>query len=218
MTATKPTISAFGKVPEFAKGRVRDLRIRWALEEMGEPYETHLLDAYHPRGPEYVAWQPFDQVPAMRDGDIEIFESGAILLYLAEKHDKLLPSASQDRWQAIAWLFAALNSVEPALNQITTAAVFHGEAEWSDGAVAAMKPFAQKRLERVADALGDKDWLAGEFSIADILMASLFLNDVLELANEQPALKAYRARAFERPAFQRARAAQMADFTDSEED
>ena len=218
MTATKPTISAFGKVPEFAKGRVRDLRIRWALEEMGEPYETHLLDAYHPRGPEYVAWQPFDQVPAMRDGELEIFESGAILLYLAEKHGKLLPSDPQARWQAIAWLFAALNSVEPALNQITTAAVFHGEADWSDGALAAMKPFAQKRLQRVADALGDKDWLAGGFSIADILMASLFVNDVLELANEQPVLKAYRARAFERPAFQRARAAQMADFTDSEED
>ena len=218
MTATKPTISAFGKVPEFAKGRVRDLRIRWALEEMGEPYETHLLDAYHPRGPEYVAWQPFDQVPAMRDGELEIFESGAILLYLAEKHGKLLPSDPQARWQAIAWLFAALNSVEPALNQITTAAVFHGEADWSDGALAAMKPFAQKRLQRVADALGDKDWLAGGFSIADILMASLFVNDVLELANEQPVLKAYRARAFDRPAFQRARAAQMADFTDNEED
>lgn len=217
MTSSLPLVSAFGKVPEFAKGRVRDLRIRWALEEMGEKYETHLLNAYEPRGQDYVDWQPFDQVPALRDGNVEMFESGAILMYLAQKHGKLLPQDERAHWQAVSWLFAALNSVEPALNQITTAAVFHGEADWSDGAVDAMKPFAQQRLKRVADALGEKDWLAGEFSIADIAMSTLFLNDALELANEQPVLKAYRARAFERPAFQRARQAQMDDFSPSED-
>jgi len=209
-----PVVSAFAWVPDFARGRVRDLRVRWALEEVGQRYDTFLLDATTPRDGDYLSWQPFDQVPAYRDGEVEMFESGAILLRIAEDHGHLLPEEQQARWQAISWLLAALNSVEPSLMQIVTVALFHRDKPWSAEAAAALRPLAQRRLQRLADALGTRDWLADEFSIADIAMATTFLNADDDLIAEQPRLVAYRDRAFARPAYVRALAAQLADFTD----
>ncbi|KLE35160.1 glutathione S-transferase family protein [Aurantiacibacter luteus] len=208
----RPLISAFGWVPDFAKGRVRDLRVRWAFEELGLAYDTKLLDASTPRGEDYVSWQPFDQVPAYRDDEVELFESGAILLYLAEKHGKLLPADPQGRWTAIAWCFAALNSVEPQIFRPTMMRVFHAGEDWSQAASEASKPLARKRYQRLADALGGKDWLAGEFSIADILITTAFKTEDEGLIDEFPALVDYRDRAYARPAYQRALDAQCADF------
>jgi len=211
----RPIVSAFYRVPDFAKGRVRDLRVRWAYEEVGVPYETHLLDAMQPRGQDYVGWQPFDQVPALRDDEVEMFESGAILLHIAEKHGALLPRGEQGRCQAISWLFAALNSVEPALTQMVTFALFLSDKPWSAEAVDAVTPFARQRLKRLADALGEREWLAGEFSIADIAMVTVLHTDMAGLVEEQPALSAYRQRAFARPAYRRALEAQLADFSET---
>lgn len=209
----KPVISAFDWVPDFAKGRVRDLRVRWAYEEIGQPYDTYLLNAGQPRGADYVSWQPFDQVPALRDGEVEMFESGAILLRIGERDERLLPREEQARWQAISWLVAALNSVEPALAQVSFITIFHADKPWATDAAAAMRPFAQRRLRRLADALGDRDWLAGDFSIADIAMATAFLAGEDSLVEEQPRLVAYRNRAHARPAYRRALEAQLGDFT-----
>lgn len=211
----KPIVSAFNWVPDFARGQVRDLRVRWALEEIGQPYETALLDATRPRGPDYTGWQPFGQVPALRIGGMEMFESGAILLFLGETEEHLLPAEPQARWQAVSWLLAALNSVEPYLAELADVTLFHGEEEWSDKAFAAMRPAAEKRLEQLATALAGRDWLAGRFSIADIAMVTVLgITEGMDLLAPHDNLLAYRARGMARPAFQRALAAQLADFAD----
>jgi glutathione S-transferase len=208
----KPIVSAVGWVPDFAKGRVRDLWVRWALAELGLDYDTHLLDASQPRGAEYLAWQPFDQVPAYRDEKVELFESGAILLYIAERHGGLLPIDEAARWQVIAWSFAALNSVEPQLSRPSSMKFLHRDETWAEAACEASKPLARKQLQRLADALADKEWLAGEFSIADILMSTAFKTDDEDLVDEFPEIAAYRDRAYSRAAYKRALEAQLADF------
>lgn len=212
-TQPAPVVTAFDWVPDFAKGLVRDLRVRWAFEEIGQPYAVEKFGAATPRPDDYVKWQPFEQVPAFRDGGVEIFESGAILLYLAEKHGALLPTEPQARWRAISWLFAGLNSVEPSCTRYFAYAVFNADKDWSEGAKEAVVPLVRQKLKRVTDALGDSDWLAGEFSIADIMMVTV-LNSLKEtgFVAEFPTLAAYHARATARPAYQRALAAQLADF------
>ena len=130
----RPVLTAFDWVPEFARGLVRDLRVRWALEEIGRPYDTDLLSARQPRPEDYLVRQPFDQVPAFRDGDLQIFETGAILLYLGEQDERLLPTEPQARWNSIAWLFSALNSVEPFVGRITTYDLFHKDKDWMPAA------------------------------------------------------------------------------------
>jgi len=209
-----PVVTAFDRVPDFAKGLVRDLRVRWAFEELGEPYSVEKFGAANARPDGYVNWQPFEQVPALRDGELELFETGAILLYLAEKHGALLPQGEQARWQAIAWVFAGLNSVEPAFQRYFAYHVFNAGKDWAEEAKEAVLPLLRQKLKRVSDALGDKDWLAGEFSIADIMMVTV-LNNLREtdFLDEFPALSAYHARSTARPAYQRALAAQLADFT-----
>jgi len=213
MTQGRPIISAFHTVPDFAKGHVRDLRLRWAFEEVGVPYDTYLLNAMQPRGADYVGWQPFDQVPALREGAVEMFESGAILLRIAQEHGALLPDGEQDRWRAISWLFAALNSVEPAIMMLVTHALFHQDKPWSGEAVEAVKPFVRERLKRLSEALLEREWLAGEFSIADIAMATVLASAMDGVVEEQPAVAGYRDRALSRPAYRRALDAQFADFT-----
>jgi glutathione S-transferase len=210
-----PVVTAFSWVPDFAKGLVRDLRVRWAFEEIGRPYQTKLFGAATPRPSDYVEWQPFEQVPAFRDDEVELFETGAILLYLAEKEGALLPSDEQAKWRAIAWLFAGLNSVEPVLMRLASYRLFHADKDWAAAAAEATMPLARQKMKRVADALGDQDWLAGEFSIADIMMSTVLDNAVgAGLVDELPTLAAYHARAKARPAYQRALAAQLADFED----
>jgi len=205
------TITAFQAVPDFARGNVRDLVVRWMLEEMGRPYRTHLLDGTEPRGAEYLAWQPFDQVPALRDGDLELFESGAILLYLGEQDERLLPRDPVARAKVVSWLFAALNSVELPVRPVATLPLFHGDKAWTADAVAALTPLAEGRLQRVVDALGDKEWIAGDFSIADIMLIFLLRTIGGELAKRHDSLDAYIERGCARPAFERALQAQLDD-------
>jgi glutathione S-transferase len=213
-TSTRPVVTAFDWVPDFARGLVRDLRVRWALEEIGRPYDTELLNARAPRPAEYLARQPFDQVPAFRDGELNLFETGAILLYLGEQDERLLPAAGQVRWDAIAWLFSALNSVEPVLQRIVSYDVFYKDHPWAPGAREAIDGLCRKKLERVNAALEGKEWLAGQFSVADIAMVTV-LNILrhTDLVAEYPALAAYKARGEARPAYKRALDAQYADFT-----
>ena len=210
----RPVVTAFEWVPEFARGLVRDLRVRWALEEIGRPYDSELLNARAPRPEEYLARQPFDQVPAFRDGDLNLFETGAILLYLGERDERLLPAEGQPRWSAISWLFSALNSVEPVTQRIVYYDIFQKDKPWAPDAREASLGLCQEKLKRVDDALAGKDWLAGPFSIADIAMITVL--NVLrhtDLVAEYPALAAYKARGEARPAYKRALEAQYADFT-----
>jgi glutathione S-transferase len=211
----RPVVTAFEWVPPFARGLVRDLRVRWALEEIGRPYDTELLNARAPRPDEYLARQPFDQVPAFRDGDLDIFETGAILLYLGEQDERLLPREEKARWTAISWLFSALNSVEPVIVRIISYDIFHGDKPWAPDAREASLGLCKQKLKRVDDALAGKDWLAGQFSIADVTMVTV-LNGLrhTELIAEYPALAAYHKRGTERPAYQRALDAQMSDFVE----
>jgi len=213
--ATRPVVTAFEWVPPFARGLVRDLRVRWALEEIGRPYDVELLNARAPRPDEYLARQPFDQVPSFRDGDLDIFETGAMLLYLGEKDERLLPADTKARWEAIAWLFSALNSVEPVIVRIVSYDIFHKDKPWAPDAREASVGLCRQKLKRVNDALAGKDWLAGQFSIADIAMVTV-LNNLrhTDLVAEYPALAEYHARGTARPAYQRALEAQMADFVE----
>jgi glutathione S-transferase len=209
-------VVGFCNVPDFAKGKVRDLRVRWALEEIGRPYRTTLYDAFAKRPAELLARQPFGQVPALSDGTVDLFESGAILLYLGEQDERLLPREGQAKWDAVAWLIAALNSIEPAIMNYVWVTLFNAQAEWSKAAEPAARQFMEQRLKRLADALAGKDWLAGRFSVADIMMVTVLRN----LPDEQPiepALAEYRRRGEARPAFQQALADQLSQFVGLEE-
>ena len=208
-------ITAFRWVPEFAQGVVRDLRPRWALEESGLDYRVRLLGQQRP--PEYLLEQPFDQVPVFRDGEVHIFESGAIVQYIGEKDERLLPRDPQGRYRAIQWTYAALNSVEPALINLLLIDVFFTGEEWARLRRPGATDFARLKLKRISDWLGDKDWLEGRFTIGDLVMitALRFVRHT-GLVAEFPNLAAYVARGEARPAFQRALADQLAVFKQHE--
>jgi glutathione S-transferase len=204
-------ISAFAWVPPFAEGLVRDLRPRWALEEIGLPYKVQLLEGERP--PEYYLDQPFGQVPCYREGPLKIFESGAIVQHIGEKSEKLLPRDSVARIRAIQWSYAALNSVEPAIQNLVAIDLFYSNEEWAKLRRPGAEEFARLKLKRVADWLGDKEWLEGHFTIGDLMMASVLrIPRHTDLVAELPNLKAYVERAEQRPAFQRALADQLAVF------
>lgn len=208
-------ITGFDNVPGFAQGKVRDLRVRWALEEIGRPYRPQLMDAFAPRPEGYRDWQPFGQVPAFDDGKVCLFESGAILLYLGEQDERLLPRDQAGRWTATSWLIAALNSVEPMLMQILNLDIFQAGKPWTKEARPSALELARARLKSTENALGSKDWFAGDFSVADIMMVTVLRNiDHTDILQEFPALAAYKARGEARPAFQRALADQMAGFVE----
>ena len=207
------TISAFEWVPDFARGQVRDLIVRWALEEIGRRYQTQLINAGVARGEDYLAWHPFDQVPAYRDAHGEMFESGAILLHLGELDARILPRDPALRMAVHSWLIAAHASVEAALRPITLMPLFNSDKEWCAPAVASMLPVAEKRLQQLSNALGKKPWIAGDFSIADIVLAYVLRSFGGGMINDHANLIAYRDRATARPAFQRALQAQLDDFT-----
>src|SRR3954449_7375234 len=162
-------ITAFRWVPEFAQGVVRDLRARWALEEAGLDYRVRLLGQERPA--EYLKEQPFDQVPVFDDGKVRIFESGAIVQYVGEKSEALLPRDPQGKYRAIQWTYAALNSVEPAIFNVVLIDVFYADQEWAKLRRQGAVEFAQLKLKRVSDWLGDKEWLEGDrFTIGDLMM------------------------------------------------
>jgi len=208
------TVSAFRWVPQFARGQVRDLRVRWALEEAGLPYRTRLLEQGDQDKPEYRALQPFGQVPIFEEDGRNLFESGAIVLHIGERSPALLPKDPDARARATQWLIAALNSVEPHIMNVAMVELFYADQEWAklrrDGA----RAFAQQRLASLATALGDKPYLDGEtFTAGDLLMATV-LRIMPDLVVE-PRLTAYVERCTARPAFKRALAAQMGDFREA---
>jgi glutathione S-transferase len=204
-------ITAFRWVPDFAQGVVRDLRARWALEEAGLDYRVRLLG--QPRPPEYLREQPFDQVPCFSDGEVRIFESGAIVQYIGEKSQTLLPRDKQQRYRAIQWTYAALNSVEPAILNLLLIDVFFKGEQWAELRRPGAEDFVKLKLKRVSDWLGDKEWLEDEFSVGDLVMITVlrFLRHT-DLVGEIPNLAAYLKRGERRPAFKQALSDQLAAF------
>jgi glutathione S-transferase len=207
--AAETLISGLRHVPAFAHGNVRDIRIRWALEEIGRPYRVELFDGMAPRPDDYRRWQPFGQVPAYKDSQVRLFESGAILLHLGEQDERLLPREPQAKADATAWLIGALNSVEPMIMQIVSLDIFQAGKPWAKEARPTAVDFAKSRLKRVAEALGEDDWLTGRFTVADIMMVTVLRNlDYTDILDRFPTLKAYKQRGEERPAFRQALADQ----------
>lgn len=205
-------ITGFDWVPDFAKGFVRDLRPRWACEEIGLPYTMRLISV-SARPDSYYEEQPWGQVPVLADGDLNMFESGAILLHLGEKDERLLPRDPQGRTAAISWLFAAYNSVEPWMFEIGNVELFAADQEWAPMRRPSLLEDTGKRLDRLVAALGDREWLVGQFSIADIAMVTALRDDCgTGLVEARPKLRDYIERAVARPAFRAALAAQLADF------
>jgi len=210
-------ISAFNWVPPFARGQVRDLRVRWALEEAGIRYAVRKLDAKVERPSDYLAEQPFGQVPSYRDETITLFESGAIVIHIGEKSETLLPADPAGRARAIAWAFAALNSVEPPIMNLATIDFFRPDADWARESRPEVVALIGSRLDRLVDYLEDRDWLEGRFTAGDLLMTTVLrILDHTDLVAARPTLAAYKARGEARPAFGRALAAQLADFELSE--
>jgi glutathione S-transferase len=209
-------ITAFRWVPEFAQGVVRDLRARWALEEAGLDYRVRLLDQQRP--PEYLAEQPFDQVPCFSDGEVRIFETGAIVQYIGEKSEALLPRDPQGRFRAIQWTYAALNSVEPAILNLFLIDIFYVGEEWAKLRRPGAEDFVKLKLKRASDWLGDKTWLEGErFTIGDLMMVTVLrLAERARLLEPYPNLRDYVARGQARPAFKRALEEQLATFRENE--
>lgn len=210
-------ITAFRWVPEFAQGLVRDLRLRWAMEEIGRDYRVRLLDALRPRPEEYFHEQPFGQVPFYKDGEVELFESGAILIHLGMQDERLLPGDYSARMRSIAWLIAALNSIEPVALMLVSLDVFIKDKEAAKRIRPEVVERLEGRLKNLADALGDKEWLEGDFSAADVMMVTV----LRQLRNGRviarfPSLMAYVERGEARPAFQRALADQLQTFKENE--
>lgn len=203
-------LTTFDWVPETPRGFVRDIRVRWALEEAGLPYRVESVP-FRDRDAGHLAHQPFGQVPWLTDGDLSIFESGAILLHLGERSDALLPADPRARSEAVQWLFAALNSVEMASLPWALFQFFRF-ADDTPGAKF-LAEFLDLRLQRMEPVLAEREWLAGSFSVADIAMAdALRLMQRFDRLTEHPACRAYVARATARPAFAKAHADQMAHF------
>jgi len=209
------TISAFAWVPDFAQGQVRDLRARWALEEAGLPYKTRLLEQGDQDKPEYRALQPFGQVPMLQDGDVTLFETGAIVLYIGETSETLLPRDKASRFHATQWLIAALNSIEPFVMNVALIDLFYAEEEWAKLRRPGALEFMHKRLSGLSKSLGDKPYLDGDrFTAGDLLMSSV-LRILPDETSRYANLAAYVERCTARPAFKRAIAAQIADFREA---
>ncbi|SMC28033.1 glutathione S-transferase [Andreprevotia lacus DSM 23236] len=207
------TITAFEHSPDGGRGLARDTRVRWALEEAGLPYRVRLLSFDALKQPAHLALHPFGQIPTLEDGDLALFETGAIILYLAERHAGLLPDDAHARARAISWMFAALNTVEPPILDLAIARLQEGDAPWRQQRMPLVIERLRTRLAQLAARLGAADWLDGAFSAGDLLMVSVLLRlRPSGLLDEYPALAAYVARGEARPAYQRAFAAQLAAF------
>lgn len=208
------TITAFDWVPDFAKGQVRDLRVRWALEEVGQNYSVRCLPQGQQKEAAHRALQPFGQVPTYEEGDLTLFESGAIVWHIAERFPGLMPKDPAGRARALEWLFAALNTLEPPIMDRSMATIFEATETWSAPRLPGIDTRIAERLQGASDRLGAAEWFTGRFSAGDLMMVSVLR--IIEgegLIETFPNLADYVARGTERPAFQRALAAQMADFT-----
>ena len=207
------TISAFKWVPDFARGQVRDLRARWALEEAGLPYKTRLLEQGDQDKPDYRALQPFGQVPILEEDGLVLFETGAIVLYIGARSEALLPSEPRARARATQWLIAALNSIEPFVMNVALIDLFYAKEEWAKLRRPSALEAAQARLAALAGWLEGRDYLEDRFTAGDLLMTTVLrVLRQTDLVAKMPVLEAYHQRCEARPAFQKALAAQMAAF------
>jgi glutathione S-transferase len=208
---TAPTITAFERSPDGGKGLARDTRVRWALEEVGQTYGVRLVSFKAMKEPAHLALQPFGQIPTYEEGDLVLFETGAIVLHIAQSKPGLLPTEANARARAIAWMFAAVNTVEPPILELFTAAFIERDKPWASERVSAVKDRIRDRLRQLSSRLGDADWLDGAFSAGDLMMVSVLLRlRASGLLDEYPKLAAYVARGEARAAYQRAFAAQLA--------
>lgn len=205
------TITAFERSPDGGKGLARDTRVRWALEEVGQPYEVRLVSFPAMKEPAHLALHPFGQIPTYEDGDLALFETGAIVLHLAERQTGLLPDETKARARAITWMFAALNTVEPPILELVTARIFEGDKPWARERLPLVQDRVRDRLAQLSARLGETDWLDGAFSAGDLMMVSVLLRlRPSGILDDYPNLAAYVARGEARPAYQRAFAAQLA--------
>ncbi len=210
MTAT---ITAFERSPDRGNGLARDMRLRWALEEVGQPYEVRLLSFKAMKEPAHLALQPFGQIPTYEEGDLALFESGAIVFHIAERHPGLLPSDPNARVRAIMWMFAALNTLEPPIFDRSLVRILERDKPWYEERLSALDEIIRKRLDGLANHLGEADWLDGAFSAGDLLMVTVLRRlQGSGMLEERPNLAAYIARAEARPAYRRAFEAQRAVF------
>ncbi len=208
-----PTITAFKQSPDGGQGQARDMRVRWALEEVGQAYDVRLVTFAQMKEPAHLAVQPFGQIPSFEDGDLVLFESGAIVLHLAQNHAGLLPTDTVARGRAIAWMFAALNTVEPPIVELEQAYFSAGKKAWYAEYRAIIVEQIRDRLDRLSHFLGHAEWLDGQFSAADLMMVMVLRRAEGEgIIETYPNLLAYMARGTARPAYQRAFAAQRAVF------
>jgi glutathione S-transferase len=212
-TSTLPTITAFARSPDRGRGLARDMRVRWALEEVGQPYQVRLLSFPALKEPAHLALHPFGQIPTYTEGDLVLFESGAIVLHIAEHHAGLLPVDANARGRALAWMFAALNTVEPPILELANARLLEAGQPWSKARLPVVEGRVHDRLGQLANRLGHADWLDGGFSAGDLLMVAVLLRlKASGMLDAHAKLAAYVARGEARPAYQRAFAAQRAVF------
>jgi len=205
------TITAFERSPDGGKGLARDTRIRWALEEAAEPYEVRLVSFRALKEPAHLALHPFGKIPTYEEGELAMFESGAIVLYIAERHVGLLPKDAAARARAITWIFAALSTVEPPILEFANAKLLEADKPWSQQRLPLVADRVRERLRQLSVHLGDAEWLDGAFSAGDLMMVSVLLRlRASGILDEFPNLAAYVARGEARPAYQRAFAAQLA--------
>lgn len=208
------TITAFESSPDRGMGLARDMRVRWALEEVGQPYEVRLVSFAAMKAPAHLKLHPFGQIPTYEEGNLALFESGAIVFHIAEMHAGLLPDNADARARAIMWMFAALSTVEPPIVDRSIVKYAERDKSWRDERMAMVDDRIRVRLNELSTHLGDADWLDGNFSAADLLMVHVLQRlKGVGILDEFPNLSTYVARAEARPAFKRAFAAQLAVFT-----
>ncbi|RNJ48577.1 glutathione S-transferase family protein [Methylocystis hirsuta] len=209
-----PTITAFERSPDGGKGLARDMRVRWALEEVGQPYDVRLLSFKAMKEPAHLALHPFGQIPTYEEGGLALFESGAIVFHIAARHAGLLPDDANARARAITWMFAALSTMEPPIVDLAIARFLERDEAWYEQRLPLVEDRVRNRLGQLSLRLGDADWLDGPFSVGDLMMASVLLRlKASGLLDQYPNLSAYVARGEARPAYKRAFEAQLAVFT-----
>jgi glutathione S-transferase len=204
-------ITCFERSPDGGKGLARDTRVRWALEEVGQPYEVRPVSFHAMKQPAHLSLHPFGQIPTYEEGDLALFETGAIVFHLAQRHAGLLPDDANARARAITWMFAALSTVEPPILELVTARFQEGDKPWTKERMPLIRDRIRQRLDQLSARLGDADWLDGAFSVGDLMMVSVLLRTRPSgILDEFPNLAAYVARGEARPAYKRAFAAQLA--------
>lgn len=211
----KPVITAFERSPDRGKGLARDMRVRWALEEVGQPYDVRLVSFAEMKQPAHLALHPFGQIPTYQQGNLALFESGAIVFHIAEQHAGLLPRDPDARARVVTWMFAALNTVEPPIFDRSLVKILEREEPWYEQRLRSLDSSIRKRLDGLSARLGDADWLDGAFSAGDLLMVTVLLRlkASSDMLDDYPNLAAYVARGEARPAYKRAFADQLAVFT-----